>query len=475
MLHDAFICHASEDKEDLVRPLAGRLREQHIEIWYDEFSLTVGDSLRRSIDRGLSQSRFGIVVLSPSFFAKHWSQWELDGLVARQNSSAESVILPVWHRVQGKDVLAYSPPLADKLAVSTDLGLDEVVRQLVAAIRPQGSTLVIARDHLIERGCNPPVISDDWWLDVAAAAESNDMEGGFQEAMGWGRWGFPLPPASKDSSERGWRLACAAMQMGWRHEAEQQRITQVTRPEVVHSFISSQPGLSPTCHQYVRYLISYAPQLTICGFGGPFEDEIDRLYRRSVQMAERQRASGDRHGTALTTDARPPGCDDEYVLRDPEFGRYRAAHVACGFVQGNYVANGPPVMYYCYIDYLAWLLSEESLWLPTEIRELLTRGMAEWGVWPWHEHDARATDDFGYVNADFTGKLSDTLLEADTLSAFELSADARRDLVHRLSFSAHLLKLSEDGETLAEHFLSQGVIDAYFWSRDNRRTSKRSS
>ena len=86
MLYDVFVSHASEDKDDFVRPLAQRLRAEHLEVWYDEFTLNVGDSLRRSIDRGLSQSRFGLVVLSPSFFGKQWSQWELDGLVARQNS-----------------------------------------------------------------------------------------------------------------------------------------------------------------------------------------------------------------------------------------------------------------------------------------------------------------------------------------------------------------------------------------------------
>jgi hypothetical protein len=110
MLFDAFICHASEDKGSFVRPLAEHLVEHNIEVWYDEFSLNVGDSLRRSLDRGLCQSRFGIVVLSPSFFAKHWSQWELDGLVSRQNSGEETVILPVWHgvsRIRGE--VRYAP------------------------------------------------------------------------------------------------------------------------------------------------------------------------------------------------------------------------------------------------------------------------------------------------------------------------------------------------------------------------------
>lgn len=471
MLSDAFVCHASDDKDGFVRPLAERLREQHVEVWYDEFSLNVGDSLRRSIDRGLSQSRFGIVVLSPSFFAKQWPQWELDGLVARQNSGDDDVILPVWHGVQREDVLAYSPPLADKIAVASSMGIDEVVRRLVAVIRPQGSTLVIARDHLLEWGCNPPVISDDWWLDVAAVAESNDLEGGFQEPMGWGRWGFPLPPPATEPAQRGWRLAWAAMQMAWQQEADERPITQVTRPELVHEFISSQPGLAETCHDYVRYLIAYAPQLVIRGFGGPFEDEIDALYKRSAEIAEHRRATGDRHGTALTTDGRPPGCDHEYVLRDPEFGCYEAAHVACGFVQGNYVANGPPVMYYDHIDYVAWLLSAESMWLPVEIRKILTRGMAEWGVWPWRSNERRAIERFDFEETSFTGAFAEALDCAGAGREFTPVAEAYRDLVHRLSFSAQLLRLPEDGESLASRLLSPNFINHYFKQKTVRHNT----
>ena len=62
-LFDLFICHASEDKDAFVRPLATRLREEHVEVWFDEFTLEMGDSLRESIDRGLATSRFGVVVL----------------------------------------------------------------------------------------------------------------------------------------------------------------------------------------------------------------------------------------------------------------------------------------------------------------------------------------------------------------------------------------------------------------------------
>jgi hypothetical protein len=48
-----FISHASEDKEDFVRPLAETLQQLGVKVWYDEFTLKVGDSLRRKIDSGL--------------------------------------------------------------------------------------------------------------------------------------------------------------------------------------------------------------------------------------------------------------------------------------------------------------------------------------------------------------------------------------------------------------------------------------
>lgn len=468
MLYDAFICHASEDKDAIVRPLAARLADQHVEVWYDEFSLSVGDSLRRSIDRGLAQSRFGVVVLSPSFFEKQWSQWEMDGLVARQNNGDETVILPVWHGVSRSDVLAYSAPLADKLAVSSDIGLDEIVRRLVAVIHPQGSTLVIARDHLLEWGWNPPVISDDWWLDIAAASEGNPIEGDWQEAMGWGRWGFPLPPASKSPADRGWRLAWTALQIAWQEEADKRPITQITKPDLVHEFIDSNAGLKETCGDYLNYLLAYAPQLTIRGFGGRYEDDIDAIYQRSVTEHEKRR-DANTAGSGLTTDGRCPGCDEALTLRDPEFGKYEAPFIACGYVQGNYVTNGPPVKHYSTIDYVAWLLSDSSKWLPPSIRDVLTRGIAGWGVWPWQPHDGTAIQDFGFEDQPFTGKFADALHRARTRQTFKPGRDARRDLEHRLSFSARLLQLPEDGEALASLVLTTDFLDVYYADRTERR------
>ena len=128
--HDAFISHASEDKEDFVRPLAEALMAAGFDIWYDEMTLRVGDSLRQSIDKGLSQSRYGIVVLSTAFFQKNWTQYELNGLVTKEMEGIK-VVLPIWHRVTKDDVLAYSPSLADKKAINSSLySRQEIVREL---------------------------------------------------------------------------------------------------------------------------------------------------------------------------------------------------------------------------------------------------------------------------------------------------------------------------------------------------------
>jgi hypothetical protein len=130
---DAFISHAGEDKEDFVRPLAEALCARGLKVWFAEHTLRIGDSLRRSIDRGLADSRFGIVVISPNFLRKEWPQRELDGLVARE-IGGEKVILPIWHDVTEEIVRRYSPPLADRFAARSADGLDRVVDQIMQAM-----------------------------------------------------------------------------------------------------------------------------------------------------------------------------------------------------------------------------------------------------------------------------------------------------------------------------------------------------
>lgn len=116
--YDFFISHASEDKDEVARPLAEALKSRGARVWYDEFTLRIGNSLRRSIEQGLSHSRFGIVILSHDFFNKSWPQSELDGLVVREHEELTR-ILPIWHKITKEEITSYSPSLADKIAAIT--------------------------------------------------------------------------------------------------------------------------------------------------------------------------------------------------------------------------------------------------------------------------------------------------------------------------------------------------------------------
>lgn len=133
--YDVFISHASEDKDIVVRPLANELSNGGLKIWYDEFELKIGDSLRRKIDIGLANSKFGIVVLSRSFFGKGWPNYELDGLVTRA-VSGEQIILPIWHEITKQELIAYSPSLADKVARSTATHtIKEIATEIIEVIQ----------------------------------------------------------------------------------------------------------------------------------------------------------------------------------------------------------------------------------------------------------------------------------------------------------------------------------------------------
>lgn len=131
---DVFICHASADKDDFVRPLAAELGKT-LKVWFDEMTLTVGDSLRQKIDEGLANSRYGIVVLSNKFFERNWPQAELDGLVSREMAGTHTkVILPVWHKITYEEVAARSPLLAGRIAAESREGIPAVVAKLHAAM-----------------------------------------------------------------------------------------------------------------------------------------------------------------------------------------------------------------------------------------------------------------------------------------------------------------------------------------------------
>ena len=130
---DVFISHASEDKDSVARPLRDALTRLGITVWLDEAQMRIGNSLRRKIDDGIRSSRFGVVVLSEAFFRKGWTNHELDGLVTRTVAGEQS-LLPIWHDLSAEQVRAFSPSLADKVALSTKQFSIEDIAENIAAV-----------------------------------------------------------------------------------------------------------------------------------------------------------------------------------------------------------------------------------------------------------------------------------------------------------------------------------------------------
>lgn len=134
---DIFISHASEDKNDIVRELANILTTLKLKVWYDEFSLNIGDSLTSSIDKGLNQSKYGLVVISKDFLNKKWTDYEYKSLITKEVNGVKC-ILPIWHNITREEVQNFSLYLADKIALDTaSNNLKQIALKICQVVRPE--------------------------------------------------------------------------------------------------------------------------------------------------------------------------------------------------------------------------------------------------------------------------------------------------------------------------------------------------
>jgi hypothetical protein len=130
---DVFISHAHEDKASVAVPLAQLLEAAGLRVWLDQQELGLGDSIRAKIDAGLAGSRFGVVVLSKSYFEKRWTANELDSFFVTESDS-QTRLLPVWHGVTRAEVARRSPLLAGRKGESTSEGLTSVAKKIAAIV-----------------------------------------------------------------------------------------------------------------------------------------------------------------------------------------------------------------------------------------------------------------------------------------------------------------------------------------------------
>jgi len=113
--YDAFLCHASEDKDAIVRPFAEAMVKQGLKPWFDKAEVGWGDSLVKKINYGLSRSKFVVVFVSPAFLGKKkWSDREFNAAVSME-VNGKTVVLPLLCGVAHDQIQQRYPVISDKV------------------------------------------------------------------------------------------------------------------------------------------------------------------------------------------------------------------------------------------------------------------------------------------------------------------------------------------------------------------------
>lgn len=135
--YDAFISHAVEDKLAIANDLCLRLEKAGLKIWYSGKELMPGDSLEKTIKKGLSQSRYGIVILSRKYLEKNWTMKEFYMLLAKEIEHRK-VIIPVLYDITVDDLRDRDIAMIDRWAIPFSKGLDYVVESIIKVIKNDG-------------------------------------------------------------------------------------------------------------------------------------------------------------------------------------------------------------------------------------------------------------------------------------------------------------------------------------------------
>lgn len=126
---DVFLCHASEDKEEYVKPLYNELINNGISVWYDEGEIIWGDLITDKIQEGIKLSRFAIICFSKNFLKKNWPNSEFRNLYQRQQTEGRKIILPLI--LNSKEYVLERYPLIKDIAYEEwDKGIPYLVSQI---------------------------------------------------------------------------------------------------------------------------------------------------------------------------------------------------------------------------------------------------------------------------------------------------------------------------------------------------------
>jgi hypothetical protein len=117
ILRDVFLCHAWDDRQGVAKELHDLLVSKGVSVWFSEKDVTLGVPLMRAIDKGLANSRIGLVLVTPALLKRLPQEGiadkELSALLARDQ------LVPIVHNTTYEALREVSPLLASRTGLST--------------------------------------------------------------------------------------------------------------------------------------------------------------------------------------------------------------------------------------------------------------------------------------------------------------------------------------------------------------------
>lgn len=265
-------------------------------------------------------------------------------------------------------------------------------------------------------------------------------------------------PHEEESQEelRGENIAWSALQWDWSDDGCERGICQISHPEKVHEFLKEWPGLIDCARSNPGVLAMYAPQITLPGYDDGFADVFDDLLspgrRDAYEMAGYD-------GPDLVAGERPL-CGELIAWRHPKFGNYTERSLVWSFVHAHTFSyyRSDHSDFQC----LAWLLSDDSEWLPYSIKEALLGGMKTHVTTGW-PGDVMQTHDNAFAKD----------LWSKPRSKFRFTRNVRAALVELFEESKRSVGLTTDPEMLAERFMEHDFVEATFAARKQQEERRK--
>lgn len=113
-MYDVFLCHASEDKDSIVRPLYEALIDLGLKVFLDSEEIGWGDSLIDVINKALHKSKYVVAVMTENSVEKKWPQKEINAVLGNEIKHGKNKLLPLIHG-DAEDILGHNFLMSDKL------------------------------------------------------------------------------------------------------------------------------------------------------------------------------------------------------------------------------------------------------------------------------------------------------------------------------------------------------------------------